>query len=219
MMGTAAAVAVIMAAGWFLLVAPTRADAADVRVETEGQQAANAQLASKIETYKVQAQDLPAQEAKLAEYRQQIPAQPALPSYIRQLSSIAEESNVVLVAMEPQTPAPLADPAAANAPATADPAAEAGAAPETLDTDPTIGVQFIQTQVTVRGGYFNTEQFLTKLEGLKRAYLVTGFDILPYDGEDAGTGDVETHLQVRIFYSAPLADSTSSTPSTTTATS
>jgi Tfp pilus assembly protein PilO len=216
-LGTAAVVVVVLLAGWFLLVAPTRADAAAVQQQTVDQQAANVQLASKIEQLKVQAQDLPAQEAKLAKFRQKIPAQPALPSFIRTLSSISGDTDVVLVSMEPTVPATLPGaPVTATAPTTTDgstPAATDGSTPPAGNS--ASDIQYIQVQVTIRGGYFNTERFLTKLEGLKRAFLVTGFDLAPDKNPEATTGDVETHMQLRVFYSPTTADSGAAAATTT----
>jgi hypothetical protein len=215
-LGAAVLIVLVLVAGWFLLVAPTRADAADIKVQTESQQAQNVQLASKIEQLKVQAQDLPAQEAKLAKFRQRVPTSPALPSYIRSLSSIADSAGVILVSMEPQAPAALEPPKTA-APATTGETAAAGAATTTdVPVTSTSTLQYVQAQVTIRGGYFNTERFLTKLEGLKRAYLVTGFDILPSKEQGAELGDVETHLQVRVFFSAPPNGTATTAPTTAT---
>ncbi len=200
-LGTAVVVVLVLLAGWFLLVAPTRADAAAVEEQTVNQQQANVALAAKIETLKVQAQDLPAQEAKLANFRQRIPADPQLPSFIRSLSSIADKSNVVLVSMEPQVPATLSTPAPAPTAAPDESSETSGEV--TLNTAPASSVQFVQAQVTISGGYFNTEQFFSKLEGLKRSFLVTGFDIASDDSAEATSGDVVTHLQVRVYF-APL---------------
>ncbi len=202
-LGTAVAVVLILLAGWFLLVSPTKANATDIEEQAASQAQANVQLASKIEQLKVQAADLPAQEAKLAKFRQKIPAQPALPSFIRSLTDISKKSGVALISLEPQTPQALSVPEQA-APATTEDGAAADSGTVTLDTSPPSQVQFVQTQVTIQGGYFNTEQFLTKLEGLKRSFLVTGFDINAMTDTgtagDVSPGDVETHLQVRVFF-------------------
>ncbi len=203
-LGTAVAVVLILLAGWFLLVAPARANATDIEEQATSQQAANAQLASKIEQLKVQEQDLPAQEAKLAKFRQRIPAQPALPSFIRSLSQIADQSNVELISLEPQTPQALAVAVpTTTAPTTGEAGATDGGDTVTLDTTPDSQVQFVQAQVTIAGGYFNTEQFLSKLERLQRSFLVTGFDITAVDDPTVTPGDVETHLQVRVFFAPP----------------
>ncbi len=214
-LATAVVAILVLVAGWFLLIAPTRANAADIQAQTVDQEAANIQLASKIEQLKVQAQDIPAMEAEIAKFRQLIPAQPALPSYIRSLTDISKAASVTLVSVEPQTPATVTEPeVVTSAPtgpvdsttgeATTD---TSGSAPVAGTTGPS--VQYVQAQVTIQGGYFNTEQFLAKLEKLKRAFLVTGFDISADSSPEAASGDVVTNLQVRIFY-APATDSTAS---------
>lgn len=213
-LGTAAVVVIVLAAGWFLLVQPTRAEAAAIKEQTVSQQTANAELVRKIENLKVLAQDVPAQEAKLAKLRQRIPAQPGLPSFIRELSSIASSSNVVLVSMAPAEPAALTVPT----PTTTAPAADGSTPPQgevTLGSTTETSVNFIQAQVTVSGGYFNTEQFFTKMEKLQRAFLVTGFSIQPDTDVDAKAGAVVTSLQIRVFYSAPTSDGTTSTATAT----
>ena len=95
-LGAVVLVVAILAAGWFLLVSPTRAEATSIEDATISQQRANAQLLISLEQLKVQAQDLPAQEAKLAELEQRIPAQPGLPSFINSLSSISTKANPIV---------------------------------------------------------------------------------------------------------------------------
>ncbi len=202
-LGTVGVVIAVLVGGWFLLVSPTRAKAADIEQQTASQESANAQLASRIEQLKVQAQDLPAQEAKIAEFRQKIPAGPQLPSFIRQLSGIAKESNVVLVSMEPSTPAALTVQTGGATTTTTDDSGTVTLSGSTTATP----LQYVAAKVTVRGGYFNTEQFFAKLEKLERAFLVTGFDITGGSDAAAGavaTGDVTTNVQVRVFFAGDL---------------
>lgn len=203
-LGTIGVVVAVLVGGWFLLVSPTRANAADIEQQAVSQGQANAQLASTIEQLKVQSQDLPAQEAKIAQFRQRIPASPQLPAFIRELSSIAKESNVVLVSMEPSAPAPLTVQATAT---------DASGSVTLSGTTTTSAVQFVAAKVTVSGGYFNTEQFFNKLEKLQRSFLVTGFDISNDTATDAQAGDVVTNVQVRVFFTGDL--STTPTSGTT----
>lgn len=220
-LGTVGVVLAVLVGGWFLLVSPTRAKAADIEQQTTSQEATNAQLTSRIEQLKVQAQDLPAQEAKIAEFRQRIPTGPQLPSFIRQLSDIAQKSNVVLVSMEPSNPAPLTIQVQGSTTVSPQTGAEDDAT-VTLSgaATTTTSLQYVAAKVTIQGGYFNTEQFLSKLEKLQRSFLVTGFDITPTtDSSGTGaTGDVTTNLQVRVFFagslSAPIAGSVTTSPTT-----
>ena len=73
--------------------------------------------------------------------------------------------------------------------------------------------------LNVSGSYFELEQFINKLEGLKRSLLVTGFTLAPApeaaEGAAAGPapGDLSLVLQGRVFLSPPGAlDATTSTP-------
>jgi Tfp pilus assembly protein PilO len=164
-MGTAAVVVLILLAGWFLLVSPKRASADELRASTATQEATNLTLASQLEALKVQKAGLPAEEAKLATIRQQIPDNPALPPLIRSLSSIAKKTGVTLQLIAPAPPTANASPAVAPAgpPAT-------GVVPQ---------LQTISLTINFFGTYANVELFLNHLEMLKRSFLVTGLQMSP----------------------------------------
>lgn len=81
--------------------------------------------------------------------------------------------------------------------------------------------------LNVTGSYFELEQFINKLEGLKRSLLVTGFTLAPApeaaEGSAAGgpaPGDLSLVLQGRVFLSPAVAVTPASqpTPAVSTAT-
>ena len=83
--------------------------------------------------------------------------------------------------------------------------------------------------LAVSGSYFELEQFVNKLEGLRRSFLVSGFTLAPATGDQAagGTttdaaapaaGDLTLSLQGRVFI-APPAAATATTPTTPAASS
>lgn len=84
--------------------------------------------------------------------------------------------------------------------------------------------------LNVTGSYFELEQFINKLEGLKRSFLVTGFTISAAQGAEAtgaapepggpAPGDLTIALQGRVFLSpaASLAAATQPVPAVSTAT-
>ena len=76
----------IAAAGWFLLVSPKRSEAAELRAQTESQEATNAKLRNELQVLKAQAKDLPKEQAKLAAVAAKIPDNPALPGLVRSTS-------------------------------------------------------------------------------------------------------------------------------------
>jgi type IV pilus assembly protein PilO len=192
-------IAVIFVASWFLLISPKRGEAASLRQETLSQEEANSRLAQQLDVLKAQQADLPKQRAKLAAIRGQIPDNPALPTLIRDLTTAGRKVGVSIDAMAPSTPTALAAaaPVAPAAPAEstdgsteAAPAAPAAPAPTLMQ---------VPLSLNVTGSYFELEQFVNKLEGLKRSFLVTGFTIGEASGESATPGDLGLTLQGRVF--------------------
>src|SRR6478609_7454308 len=90
----AAALSVLLAvAGWFLLISPERSKAADLQSQRVTQQQRNDQLRLDIAQLKAAYKTLPAKQAELAVIQRQLPNNPALPTLVRSLSSIAAESG------------------------------------------------------------------------------------------------------------------------------
>ena len=190
----------IAAAGWFLLVSPKKAEAADLQAQTASQESTNAGLRTQFEVLKAQAKDLPKKQADLARVAAKIPDNPALPSLIRALTAAAASAGVELVSVTPGPPAAAvvvapavvaapADPAAAPAPAPADPAAAApapGAAVPAASAAGTLAA--IPVAINVVGGYFEVAQFMSNLEGLPRALRVTNLTLAPGTSPVAGAG-------------------------------
>jgi type IV pilus assembly protein PilO len=189
-------VAAIFVASWFLLIGPKRSDAAALRSQKVEQDAKNQSLIQQ-------------QEAFLAQIRRQLPDNPALPTLIRNLTSAAGKSGVELTSLTPELPvAVLAPVAVVAAPtATTAPADEGSAAPAPVAAPPAPTLYQVPITVKTSGSYFETEQFLNKLEGLKRSFLVTGFSlksVAPVPGEPAG---LALEIKGRVFLS-PAAAST-----------
>jgi len=153
-------VVVILLAGWFLLVAPKRTSADDLRAQAAAQQVRNDGLKAQIAQLQAQQKGLPQQQAVIADVQQRLPQNPELPALIRSLSSMAAAAGVDVHTLTPV--APLAS-------AAQPPAGAVGAAGQTL--------QVIAINMEVDGTYFNVERFLNKMESLKRALLVTGITL------------------------------------------
>src|SRR5579885_2815274 len=103
----------VMAAGWFVLVKPQRAHAADLRSQAAQKEQSNQALEAQIAHLRAQAKDLPAQQRALAKIATQVPDSPALPTLIRQLSAAADSAKVNLVSLSPGQPTLVAAPARA----------------------------------------------------------------------------------------------------------
>lgn len=144
--GTAALCLAVLAAGWFLLAQPRRAEVASIRSQVTAQQATNRSLQAQVADLVAIQRQLPAEQAKVSDLTTKIPTDPALVSLIRQLSQAASQSDVSLSGIVPTRPAPIT-----------------GAA----------GLSGLQLSLTVNGDYTTLEQFEIALENLKRSFLVT----------------------------------------------
>ena len=150
----------VLLAGWFLLVSPQRQSAEDIGLQADAAVENNANLQTKINALKVQYTTLPSLQKQLAVVQAHMPATPNLARLLSSLSAAATASGVKLVSVIP------ANPVALNAGAQVD---SGLAAPG--------GVQVIGVNVTVSGPFTNTRLFLTSLEAMPRAFLVTGLAI------------------------------------------
>ncbi|HET9945866.1 MAG TPA: hypothetical protein VFR56_09450 [Actinomycetes bacterium] len=241
----------ILAAGWFLLVAPKRTEATDLRDQVVSQDEANTRLRADLEMLKAQQAELPQQRAELAVMRKQIPDNPALPTLVRNLTEAGRKVGVSIDTMAPAVPVAVVAPVTAVAPTTTETSStgtstdssttdssstdssSTGSSTESTATDgtsattPTTTVpaatspSLYQVPLTlnVTGSYFELEQFINRLEGLKRSFLVSGFTITSAPVEDAAAagdgsgptpGDLTLSLQGRVFLAPPAATAATS---------
>ena len=194
---TVVAVLAVLAGGYFLLVQPKSDKAAEVRVSTEAQLAANTRLQGEINRLKKQAADLPRQQAKLAALSSRIPSNPALPTLIRTMTDAADRAGVELVSLAPGAPTlfttPATTPVAGGAPA---PGAGAPAEP----------LYAIPLTIAVNGGYVQMQQFFSNLEDLPRTIQVTAFSVGPFqDANSSISSGVTAALTTRVYMIAPAA--------------
>lgn len=161
----------VLAAGWFMLVSPKRSEADDLRVQAATQVTANAQLETQLAVLKAQAKDLPKQQAKLAAVAARIPDNPALPALVRALTTAATSAGIELVSLTPGAPA------VAGAAAPGAPVAPGAAGPAPAGTAGQLAV--IPLSLSVVGGYFQVEQFVSNLENLPRSARITALTLSP----------------------------------------
>ncbi len=196
----------LVAVTWFFLVSPRRADAAEVREQTEAAQSQNDALELQIAQLKAQFAELPEKKAELAAVYAQMPAGAAMPQLVRSLDEIARSSSVTLNEVTPGAATLLAPPApaagAAEGPAPTGAAGETGAA----SSDPAAAagapaaasgprVVAIPITVAVEGGYFQTVNFLKKLQTeIPRVFLVTSLKIT--NPQDTATAQDAVSLSI-----------------------
>ena len=139
----------VLAGGWFLLVQPKHAEAAELRAQAEQQVSANNAMRTHLAVLKAQARNLPKQQAKLAKVSEKIPDNPALPALIRALDAASTASGVEFLSLTPGAPTP------------------AGA------------LSLVPVTVNVVGGYYEIEHYITELEDLPRALRISNIAVAP----------------------------------------
>ena len=205
----------VLAAGWFLAISPKRGDAAALKVKAQQQQSANATLQTQIAQLKEEAKDLPKLQAKLALIRVQLPSDPQLPRLLRDFSGLAKTSGVTIQALEPSEPTALT-PAATSATPTATgtstgTTAKTGTSATLGAASATPSLYQVPLQIKVTGSYYELEQFLNGVEGLRRPFLSTGVDITTATGSGGSSGsstlsagDLTLTLNGRVFVAPPV---------------
>jgi type IV pilus assembly protein PilO len=217
-------VVAIFAAGWFLLISPKRGDAADLRGKAASKSQENARLQEQIAMLQEQQKGLPTQRAQLAAMRTQIPTNPALPSLIRDLTAAGKKAGVSIDSMTPALPVALvaAPSTTLTAPTTTGAASgsTAGKKKATVHAPvPTSTLFKVPLTLSVTGSYFELEQFVSKLETVRRSFLVAGFELTEARTLDAKEGDLTILIDGRVFLSQPTPPTTTTpvvAPATTT---
>ena len=180
MAGTVVALLLIVAAGWFLAIAPQKHKVSSLGAQSAGQEQINSGLRVKLSTLTAQMSAVPSEEAAVAAITQRIPNSPDMPDYVRALTTIAGQTGVELVSIAPAAPAAVALPAAAVAPAAAaTPSASASAVQAAPAAAPAVSLQAISVALTVQGGYFQIQQFTAALQRLPRSTVLTTVAIAP----------------------------------------
>ena len=172
--GAAVVAALILVAGWLLLVSPTKSNAEEISTQADWVVAQNVMTQGKIDQLKEQSKDLPAQEQQIAAIRSRIPATPALPTLIRALSDQAKASGVTLESLTPSTPS---------------------ASNTALSTIP--------VEVKVNGEFSNVRLFVNSLETMQRSYFVGALDIQRSTGSGttATDGALDATITGNVFMS------------------
>lgn len=172
----------LFAAGWVLLISPTRAEAEALREQAVSQEVTNAQLHTQLQVLRAKAAELPRRKDQIAEVAEKIPSSPDLPDLLRALTASARASGVELVSVVPGVAAPVASAAAPVAAAPVDPAAApAGAAAPAAPPAgaPAAGLSAIPITLEVVGDFYAVETFVASLEDLPRAMRVLDLSMTP----------------------------------------
>ena len=191
---TAFGALVILLAAWFLGVSPALASASDLHGQADQTRQQNDLLQLQVNSLAAEFKKLPDYKAKLAAIQTQMPSDPKLADFLRQLDQTAVAHQVAILSVTPGTPTAVsiaATPAAAAAPAAGTapapdpspspsvaapgpaPAAATGAEGAVASTPP--GFESVNFSLQVQGTYANTLAFLYDLQNtVPRIFLVGG---------------------------------------------
>ena len=207
--GIASAVLVLVVA-WLLVISPTMQEAAALEEQTVGQQQASAELESRISLLKKQSEELPAQEAALAEIQQRMPPTAALPTLIRNLTTVAENANVVVASVTPGVPAPVEQPVVlappppdveVDAEEPADTAADATSTSTAAPAAPSgPQAEAMTVNISACGTFAQLRNYLRELESMKRVMLVSSVSVARGScGQEAAEDDLTATIGAFVF--------------------
>jgi len=203
----------VLALGFLLGVQPQLAAAAEARSQQESVDAQNEALRATTQQLRSESERLPDLRTELAAAAASVPADPAMPTLLRQLDEMAAGAGVTVSgfttadAVSYEVPASAAAPAAdASASTEGTAPAEGEAAPEAttpaepaappLATDPLVTAATFSTiavTVDVQGEYAQALEFVDRLQKGDRLFLVTSITSSePEEGEAAAEGQTWT---------------------------
>jgi Tfp pilus assembly protein PilO len=175
--GTAILAVLMLIGAWFLAISPKLSAAADESDQTQAQQARVDQLQIQLAGLKHDFENIESFRTQLQDLQVQIPTDQQLSTLLRQVSTIATETSIVLTSVTASSPAAVVGTASADSATAAAPAAAAATAPAPAQA--VTGFYAIPIEVVVVGTYPNTVAFLDKLQtGNPRLILVSRIDLV-----------------------------------------
>ncbi len=191
MIGGAVVVALLVVAGWFLLIGPRYTAADDVRAQTEDTQVQLISLRKRITELKKQQADLGTIEAALAKKQKALPADSGVPAFLRQLQDAGTATSVDVTGVSVSTPVQMVN----------------------LPT-----VWSLPITLTAQGTSTALESFLTTLQtGQARAVLIEKANLSPQADTTTTTGaDTGSLLSLSISLKAFVAPATGTAPKVAT---
>ena len=201
--GGAVGLVAIAAASWFLVLGPQRAEADQIRADTEAIQASTELLEQQIADLEEIRDSLPERLAELEQLTEGFPRKAEIPAVLDQLRTTAEDAAVAVQALTAEPPVTVVAPEAAaatptptpdassdatpaptpEASAPADPAtpADSDAAADPADGALPAGVgenlASMAVSMTVEGSYAELAAFLHAIEAAPRAYLLESAEV------------------------------------------
>ena len=183
-----AIVLVVVLLVFLILVKPKFSQVSDVHKQVQTAKAETQSLQIQLRELQSLAQNQQQTQSQLAALDQALPSTPDLVSLIRQLQSAATLSGVDLQSIAPSPPSDLS-----------------GAT----------GVQTINVNLQINGGFFRLETFLSRLEStIKRVVEVESLAIAPTTDQDTGLTTLSSTITFTMYVVQPNAHAAGPPPRT-----
>jgi Tfp pilus assembly protein PilO len=172
---TVVASVVVLAAFFFLFIKPRQSELGKVRDAVEQEEARTVSLRSELRRLQALQENAPKLEAELARFRELVPSNHDVASFIFLVQDAADAAGVDFVQIAPEQP---------------------GSPPEGAP------VAEVRATIGAGGGYFSVQDFMRRLYDLDRALRI---DNLTLTGEESDTGetDLTVNMTSRIFFEPP----------------
>jgi hypothetical protein len=189
--GAGAGLAVfIIALGYLFVVSPQKSQASDLKSQTSQAESQNSLLQAKLTTLRQQSKNLDQYKATLARDQAALPSTSGAPDFLRELQTLAGQTQVNLTSLTFGAPAPAAGAAAAAPAATSTDATDTTAPAPTSSASTAPGAIYtIALTMDASGNAAQLGKFLDQLQHVEpRAVLISQAGFTSADGTSTGTG-------------------------------
>jgi type IV pilus assembly protein PilO len=157
---------------FMVILKPKFSQISKVREEIATEQQEKQTLEIKLRQLRQSQRNQVETQAQLAELNRALPSVPDLPALIRQLQAVASNSGMDLVSIAPSPPTEVTD---------------------------STGVQTVNVNVQVTGGFFRLESFMTRLEDLPRVVEVTSISVSPQTDPATGLTTLSSTVTFKMY--------------------
>jgi Tfp pilus assembly protein PilO len=173
------AIAVLVAAAWFGLLAPRLGQASDINTEADGIRQQNTALTASIDNLEAKRTDLPAQRDYEAALARRVPAGTAQAELFTDLRDAASRAGIPEQGIESLTPS-LPEPVGVTS------------SDEAVNGS---GLARMEVSMTVNAPFGSAVNFIRELENMPRSYLIDGVDM----SADSDGGDYRISVTGAMF--------------------
>lgn len=188
---------ILVLLGWFLVISPNNGRAAATGDELSQIEGATQALKIKASALQKQSAELDAKKEELQTLSEKLPDDAGVAQILTQISSAAARAGVTVNSFTPGAPTPLVAPVPAAAPSPTAESGEAPAAATAATAAPVSKLSYVPVTIAVEGSPSQVSAFVTNLENITRAMLITNLDLTTGGGDKGGS--LAANIQGRIF--------------------